>query len=303
MPLSVGTSPDNISTTMNIGANETGNVDTRSSDNAPEHVETDPASKNLPVETINCTQNNGHVETKTLPEETSAEPPPPQSRNNVSVAATASTSVTDSITATKNMDEIGAEKNVADSSGEAEMDTSTHNSAKPKTPLTKPVRTNDVDEEQTDAYSDNETIPDTNVEPQIPVINDEIIETGNDTVDNSTDISHILEMTDGSTEVGKKGVVLKLQPLSDIDIDIWSNKVGFYYQFKADLINPNTENKATPAGPTHCVTNQQPSSLRGHKEVDYTSMLTSDLDSEPETVQRNPKKYRPSANGPSALRQ
>ena len=118
-------------------------------------------------------------------------------------------SVTDSITATKNKDEIGAEKNRADSISEAEMDTSTHNLAKPKTPLTVPVSTNDVDEEQTDAYSDNETIPDTNVEPQIPVINDEIIETGNDTVDNSTDISHIPEMTDGSTEVDKKGVVLK----------------------------------------------------------------------------------------------
>ena len=31
----------------------------------------------LPLETINCTRNNGHVETNSLPEETSAEPPPP----------------------------------------------------------------------------------------------------------------------------------------------------------------------------------------------------------------------------------
>ena len=121
-----------MTTTTNIGANETGNVETRSLDNAPEHVETDLASKNLPVEMINCTQNNGHVETNTPPEETSAEPPPPQSRNNNSVAATASTSMTDSITATKNKDEIGAEQNAADSSSEAEMDTSMHNnSAKP----------------------------------------------------------------------------------------------------------------------------------------------------------------------------
>ena len=86
------------------------------------------------------------------------------------------------------MKKIGGEKNVADSSSETEMDTSTHNSAKPKTPLTLPVSTNDVDEEKTDAYSDNETIPDTNIEPQIPVINDEIIETGNDTVKNLTEI-------------------------------------------------------------------------------------------------------------------
>ena len=110
-------------------------------------------------------------------------------------------------------------------------------------------------------------------------------------------------MTDGPTEVDKKGVVLKLQPLSDIDINIWSNKVRYYYQFKVDLTTPNTENNATPAGPTLGETNQQPLSLRGHKEVDYTSVLTSDLNSEPETVQKKPKTYRPSGNRPSALRQ
>ena len=32
-------------------------------------------------------------------------------------------------------------------------------------------------------------------------------------------------------------------------------------------------------------------------------MLTSDFDSEPETGQKKPKKFRPNANGPSALRQ
>ena len=32
-------------------------------------------------------------------------------------------------------------------------------------------------------------------------------------------------------------------------------------------------------------------------------MLTSDLDSEPETDKKKPKKYRPRASGPSALRQ
>ena len=179
---------------------------------------------------------------------------------------------------------------MADSSSETKMDTSMHNSAKPKTPLTLPVSTSDVDEEQTDAYSDNETIPDKNVEPQIPVINDKIIETGNDTVEKSTDTSHTPEMTVGSSEVDKKGVVLKLQRLSDIDIDIWSNKVGHYYQFKMDLPTPNTENNATPAGPTLGEIDQQLLSLRGHKEVDYTAMLTSDLDSEPETVRKKPKK-------------
>ena len=46
-----------------------------------------------------------------------------------------------------------------------------------------------------------------------------------------------------------------------------------------------------------------PISLRGHKGVDYTSMLTSDLDSEVETDKKKPKKYRPHASGPSTLRQ
>ena len=44
-------------------------------------------------------------------------------------------------------------------------------------------------------------------------------------------------------------------------------------------------------------------SLRDHKDVDYSPMLTSDVESEPEPVPRKPKNIRPSANGPSALRQ
>ena len=48
---------------------------------------------------------------------------------------------------------------------------------------------------------------------------------------------------------------------------------------------------------------EQPISLRGRKSVDYTSMLTSDLDSEVEIDKKKPKKYRPPASGPSTLRQ
>ena len=118
--------------------------------------------------------------------------------------AMASTSVTDPITVSTDAGEIGAEKTTADSSNVTEMDTSTQNSAKPKTPPPLPVSNDDVDEEQTDAYSDDGTIPDTNVEPQIPVVNDKIIETGNDTVENSTDTSHNPKMTDTQTEANKK---------------------------------------------------------------------------------------------------
>ena len=85
-------------------------------------------------------------------------------------------------------------------------------------------------------------------------------------------------MTDTQTEANKKILVLKLQPLSDIDIDIWSNKVGHYHQFKADITTPKTENNATPVGNTPGEIMQQLLSRRGHKEVDYTLMLTSDLD-------------------------
>ena len=302
-PLPVGTLPANITTNTDICAKETGNVEMSSSDNVPEHVETDLASKILPVETINYTQNNRHVEINSLPEETSAEPPALQPTNNDSVAATASTSVTEPATASENKGEIGAEKNEADSSSETDMDTSTHNLAKPKTPLTLPVSTSDVDKEQTDAYSDNETIPDKDIEPQIPVINDKIIETGNNTVEKSTDTSHTLEMTEGPSDVGKKGVALKLQPMSDIDINIWSNKVGHYYKFKMGLPTPNTKNNATLAGPTLGEIDQQLLSLSGHKEVDYTPMLTSARTQNLNLYGKSQKKHRPSANGPSALRQ
>ena len=44
-------------------------------------------------------------------------------------------------------------------------------------------------------------------------------------------------------------------------------------------------------------------SLRGHKEVDYSPMLMSGLDSEPESGCKKPKNHQPSANGPSATRQ
>ena len=138
----------------------------------------------------------------------------------------ASTSVTDPITVSTDAGEIGAEQTTADSSNVTEMDTSMQNSAKPKIPPPLPVSNDDVDQEQTGAYSDDGTIPDTNVEPQSPVVNDKIIHTGKDTVENSTDTSHIPEMTGTQTEANRKMLVLNLQPLSDIDIDIWSNKVG-----------------------------------------------------------------------------
>ena len=82
-------------------------------------------------------------------------------------------------------------------------------------------------------------------------------------------------------EPNSKNVVLKIQPLNDIEIDIWRNIVRCYYQFKVDPTPLNVKNTSVP--PISKENDEQPMSLRGHKGVDYTSMLTSDLDSEVET--------------------
>ena len=96
-------------------------------------------------------------------------------------------------------------------------------------------------------------------------------------------------MTKTPPEVDKKGVVLKLQPLSDIDIDIWSNNVGHYYRFKGDLTKNLTDDKVTLVGASTDSSNQQLSSRRGNKDINYTSMLTSDQDSESKTVCKKPR--------------
>ena len=78
-------------------------------------------------------------------------------------------------------------------------------------------------------------------------------------------------------------------------------QIGSYYQFKVDQTPPNEMN--TPMLQTGEENDEQPTSLRGRKGVDYTPMLTSDLDSEVETDRKKPKNYRPRASGPSTLRQ
>ena len=152
-----------------------------------------------------------------------------------------------------------------------------------------------------DAYSDAETIPNTDDDTQIPDVNDKVIDTGNDTVEIPTDLVLSPNMTEKTAEPNDKSAVIKIQPLNDIEIDIWRNKVGSYYQFKADQTPPNEMN--TPTLQISEENDEQPTSLRGCKGVDYTPMLTSDLDSEVETDRKKPKNYRPRASGPSILRQ
>ena len=100
--------------------------------------------------------------------------------------ATTSASVTYPIRTPTDGYEIGADKTAADPSSVTVTDTSMQNSAKPKTPPPLPDSKMDDDEEQTDGYSDDEMILDTNIEPQSPVDNDIIIKTGNDTVTQQT---------------------------------------------------------------------------------------------------------------------
>ena len=128
-----------------------------------------------------------------------------------------------------NPGESGAEKEATDS----QMDTSTQSPDVPKTHVA------NLDEDvKTDSYSDSdvETIQNSDKNSQTPVINAEDNDTGNDTVKQETDLVLSPEKTDKTTEPISKGVVLKIQPLKDIEIDIWSNKVGCYYCFKAEPI-------------------------------------------------------------------
>ena len=120
------------------------------------------------------------------------------------VTATTTAMLTNPIKSLTVVGEIDADRAAADSSSITVMDTSKQNLTETKTPPPLPDSKMDDDEEQTDAYSDDETIPDTNIEPQIPANNDEIVEPGNDAVDKSTDNPLKPELTVTQTETNKK---------------------------------------------------------------------------------------------------
>ena len=163
---------------------------------------------------------------------------------------------------------------------EVVKDTSTQNLESPKTPVAYLD-----DEVKTDAYSDDDTIPNIDDDTQIPAANVKVIDTGNDAVETSTDLTP--ETTKKSAELKSKSAVLKIQTLNYIEIGIWRNTVGCYYQFSADPTPSNVNNTSVP--PIIEKNDEQPISLRGRKGVDYTLRLTSDLDSEVETDKKKPK--------------
>ena len=226
-PLSVETSPACSAINTNDCAKNTGNVETKGSDNSTEHVATETNTVNFQVETAHCIQNTVHVETSS-PEEISTHPSIPQAPEVNSIDAEPSTSVTTTQVNSSNTGENGAVRDAADSSLDIEKDTSTQNLTSPKIPVTYLD-----DEVKTDAYSDDETIPNKDNDAQIPVVNVKDTDTGNDSVEITTDPLNSSEKTIKPTEADSKSVVLKIQPLNDIEIDIWSNMVGHYYKFKA----------------------------------------------------------------------
>ena len=213
-PLPVETLPANNELNPNISAKDTGNVETKGSENVTEHVATETDAGTSQVETVPYVQNTTYVETSP-PEETSTHP-------SISLPTEANGTSTEHFTSatptnhdTSNTGENGAVKEAADSSMEIEKDTSTQNLESPKTPVAYLD-----DEVKTDAYSDDEPITNTDDDTQIPDVNAKVIDTGNDTVETSTDLMLSPETTKKMAEPNSKSVVLKIQPLNDIEIDI-----------------------------------------------------------------------------------
>ena len=256
-------------------------METKGSKHVTGYVETEADAMTSQVETECYVQKPVHVETSSS-EETSTHPSSTLPTETNGTSTEHSTSETPTNHDTSNTGEIGAEKEAADSTMDIEKDTSMQNLESPKTPVAYLD-----DESKTDAYNDNEIIPDTVNVTQIPVINAKATDTGNDTVETSTNLMLSPEKTETIVEPTSKKVVLKLQPLNDIEIDIWRNKVGCYYQFIADP-TPSNEKSASVLQ-TSEENDDRPISLRGQKGVDYTSMLTSDLDSEVEMDRKTPK--------------
>ena len=294
-PLPVETLPINNKYNPNISAKDTGNVGTQESEKATEHVATEKVTSAPQVETVLDVKNTPHVETAP-PVEITLNPLASLHTESSGIPTEHSTSGTPTTCDTSDNGNNGDIKKAADSTKNVVNVTSTQNLESPKTPVSYLD-----DAAKTDVYSDDNTIPDIDNVTQIPVANAQVIDTGNDAVESSIDLKHISEMTKRPAELKSKSAVLRIQPLKDIKVDIWSNTVGDYYQFLPDPTPSNVIN--TSVTPVNEENDDQPISLRGLKSVDYTSILTSDLDSEVEIDKKKPKKYRPRVSGPSTLRQ
>ena len=234
------TLPTNNELNPNISAKDTGNVETKESKKVTEHVATETVTSASQVETVPDAQNTPHVETSP-PVETATDPLTSLQTEATDTPTEHSTSGTPTNCDTSDTGNNGDIKKVADSSMEVVKDTSTQNLESPQTPVTYLD-----DEVKTDTYSDNDTISDIDDVTQIPVANEQVVDTGNDAVESSTDLNHTLEKTKQLGELKSKSAVLKIQPLKDIEVDIWSNTVGDYYQFLLDPTPSNVNSASVP---------------------------------------------------------
>ena len=192
------------------------------------------------METVPDVKNTPHVETS-APVETAINPLASLQTEAIGTSTEHSTSGTLTNCDTSNTGNNGDIKKVADSTMKVVNVTSTQNLDSPKTPVTY-----SDDEVKTDVYSDDDTIPDIDNVTQIPVANAQVVDTGNDAVEFSTDLKQTSEMTKQPAEPKSKSAVLKIQPLKDIEVDIWSNKVGDYYQFLPNQTPLNGNNTSVP---------------------------------------------------------
>ena len=246
-PLSVATTTDSDDNTTVDCAKETEYVETTCLDTKTEHVETQPSSVNSPVETANAALSEERVETVPSSEDSPVETSSlTQSDKNVE------TSVSDETPASlnpKENNEIGADDIAADSSNANVMDTSMCDLAE-SNKLSPLSGSSDIDMEQDETYNKDRTLANNDNNSQNPADMDKTNEAGKDTTEDSSVSPVNLKTEETQTDVTKQNVVIKLQPLSDLDIDIWSNKVVQYHIFKADtsVEPPNTENNMAQDG-------------------------------------------------------
>ena len=305
-PLPVETCPVKVELLIKDTTKTTENVETSGTDNTAEHVETNGIDNETEhVETCPLMPHvaTSNTDQSVCTEDTEQPLTGVSASKNDTYGCTAAIAPPSEITTSSIGAETGDDQTAADSLPETQKDTSTQVPSKSDTLAPLQYSNNDADDEKTDAYSEEEPMKDINIEPQIPVTDGNFIEAGNDTVEISTDPLATHKNTDAKRKSIRKSVGLKLQPLRDIDIDIWSNKVGTYHKFEMDTVIPNKENDVTHVDKNVETTTDDSLSLRDHNEIDYTLMLASDMESESETSRKKLKKYRPSASGPSATRQ
>ena len=140
---------------------------TKESEKVTEHVATETVTSAPQVETVPNSQNTPHVEMS----------PPAETAINPLASLQTEALGTPTEHSTNGIKE-------ADSTMEVVKVTSMQNLESPKTPVTYLD-----DEVKTDAYSDDDTIPDIDNVTQIPVANAQVVDTVNEVVESSTDLN------------------------------------------------------------------------------------------------------------------